>query len=77
MYETLRSQVLNGGALRTGLAAVCHHGMLRGLQMLSRDTTASSRCVVSPTPTVPTNDALVRQLATMILNVQAESRHAY
>ena len=77
MYETLRSQVLNGGALRTGLAAVCHHGMLRGLQILSSNPTTPSRDEPSSTPSAPTNDALVRQLATMILNVQAESRHAY
>jgi hypothetical protein len=76
MYETLRLQVLNGGAQRTDLAALCYHGLLQGLQLLG-----SERSESQPTPairrTAPCNDALVRQLANMILSVQLEPMHVY
>ena len=76
LYETLRAQVLNGGVRRAGLAAVCYHGMLQGLRLLAVNVGASE-----PPPatrrSAPSGDALVRQLANMILSVQSESMHVY
>jgi hypothetical protein len=76
LYETLRAQALNGGVRRAGLAAVCYHGMLQGLRLLAADVGASELPAVT-WRSAPPGDALVRQLANMILSVQSEPMHVY
>jgi len=78
-YESLRTQAIDGGTDRTGLAAVCYHGMLRGLEIVAAEQPAVARhrmtaCDVA----IPCGDrAVVCQLANMILQLQPEPTHAW
>lgn len=72
----MRAQTVRGGAHRAGLAALCYHGMVQGLRLLAAEPAASEP---SPTPrrSELCTDAVVRQLANMILRVQSEAMHVY
>ncbi len=55
---------------------MCYHGMLQGLRLLAADVGASELPAVTRR-SVPSGDAVVRQLANMILSVQSEPMHVY
>lgn len=78
-YESLRTQAINGGTDRTGLAAVCYHGMLRGLEIVAAEPPAVTRQRTGSEDTaIPCGDrAVVCQLANMILQLQPEPTHAW
>lgn len=78
-YESLRIQAIDGGTDRTGLAAVCYHGMLRGLEIVAAEQPVVARHRTGSGDTaVPSGDrAVVRQLANMILQLQPEPTHAW
>jgi len=78
-YESLRSQAIDGGTDRTGLAAVCYHGMLRGLEIVAAEPPAVVRQRTTACDTaIPCGDrAVVCQLANMILQLQPEPTHAW
>jgi len=78
-YESLRTQAIDGGTDRTGLAAVCYHGMLRGLETVAAEQPAVAwhRTTACDTA-IPCGDrAVVCQLANMILQLQPEPTHAW
>jgi len=72
----MRAQTVHGGAHRAGLAALCYHGMVQGLRLFAAESPASEP---SPAPrrSEICADAVVRQLANMILRVQSEAMHVY
>jgi len=78
-YESLRTQAIDGGTDRTGLAAVCYHGMLRGLEIVATEPPAVARHRTAACNTaIPCEDrAVVCQLANMILQLQPEPTHAW
>lgn len=78
-YESLRIQAIDGGTDRTGLTAVCYHGMLRGLEIVAVEPPLMSRQWTGLGDTVvPSGDrAIVHQLANMILQLQPEPSHAW
>ncbi len=79
LYESLRCPSFNG-ARRSGFAVLCYHGMLCGLTLLADNSSVVTRTTAEPS-TVSTrevhSDALVHQLANMILHVQPELTHVY
>lgn len=70
--------MLFGGGRRSELETFCYHGMLKGLRLI-RDQRVRQPLLQSLQPPVhpPMQNAVVRQLANMILVVHAESAHAY
>ena len=85
-YEHLRSAVLRAQARPDGLAAVAYHGLLGGLKIIcsmatpastSTSTSTSMSLQVSAIPVAPppTDEALVRLLANMVLHYQQEVCH--
>ena len=78
LYESLRWHPFNG-AHRPGLAVLCYHGMLCGLTLLADNSSAMTRTAAEPSTASARDvhsDALVHQLANMILHVQSEVTHA-
>jgi len=80
-YETLRGQVLQGGARPDGLGAIVFHGMWHGLVVLLSATpppSISSPAIPDATPTPVAHDPqLVRLLANMLLLTQSKDEYAY
>ena len=79
LYESLRYHPFDG-AHRTGVAVLVYHGMLRGLTLLADNSSATTRTAAEPSTASARevhSDALVHQLANMILHVQSEVIHAY
>lgn len=80
MYEALRTTALYGGGIRSGLTAVIYHGMLHGLMLIATESAPIQQRPAIHTPTLPSltiDKALVRQLANMVLQSQAEVMHVY
>ena len=80
-YETLRGQVLQGGARPDGLGAIVFHGMWDGLVGLLSTTPSpsiSSPAISDSTPVPVAHDPqLVRLLANMLLLTQSKDEYAY
>ena len=74
-YERLRTQVVQGGGRRDVFAVLLYHGMYHGLAQLMC-TSAPQQQPALPSA-LPADHALIRQVANMILNVQAELTHVY
>ena len=74
-YERLRSQALQGGGRRDAFAVLLYHGMYHGLAQLMG--ASGPRRQAAPVAAPPADNALIRQVANMILNVQAELTHVY
>jgi hypothetical protein len=79
LYESLRTEVLQGTTRPEGLGAIVYHGMLDGLSMLMavpRDS-LSPRAHIVPAQNVCVDRGLVRLLANMILQTHSEVKHVY
>ena len=79
-YEQLRGAVLLAQACPEGLAAVVYHGLFGGLKVIGAGTvsTPASPCLPVPATSVepvPSDPALVRLLANMVLLYQQEVSH--
>jgi hypothetical protein len=80
IYETLRSNVLQGLARADGLGAVMYHGMIEGLTILMLPAVPhvayQSR---RATPVDPARDdhMFLHVMANMILQTQSEVKHVY
>ena len=81
-YEQLRAAVVLGQARPEGLAAVVYHGLLGGLKAISAMVRTPN--VVSPQvlsgvapASAPTDPALLRLLANMVLHYAQESTHVF
>jgi len=79
-YEHLRSAVLRAQARPDGLAAVAYHGLLGGLKIICSmatpaSTSTSLQVSAIPVAPPPTDEALVRLLANMVLHYQQEVCH--
>ena len=80
-YEDLRGAVLQARARPEGLAAVAYHGLLGGLKVIGSiampaPSSFSGPCVPAmPAAPRPTEPALVRLLANMVLLYQQEVSH--
>lgn len=78
-YERLRAEVLSGQAASEGLAAMAYHGMVRGLTVLLAELPAA----VSTAPQAPASHVgsldgeLLRVVANMVLQSQAQRQHVY
>lgn len=86
LYESLRTQVLEGAVRPQGLCVFLYHGMVRGLQILAGKLSASSLSVSSPSliektesplPSIPLDTELVRLLANMVSHLQPEANYVY
>jgi hypothetical protein len=87
LYESLRKQVLTGAIRPQGLCVVLHHGMLRGLQILSENPFAEptsppvkqdfSASLRSPSPAISVDADLVSLLANLISSLHPEVRYAH
>ena len=79
-YEQLRCAVLRAQARPEGLAAVAYHGLLGGLKVICSMAVPASASTGLPVPAAPvapwpTDPALVRLLANMVLLYQQEVNH--
>jgi hypothetical protein len=79
-YEDLRGAVLQAQARPEGLAAVAYHGLLGGLKVIGSMAVPAPAPTGLPVPTAPvapspTDPALVRLLANMVLLYQQEVSH--
>lgn len=77
-YEHLRGAVLRAQARPEGLAAVAYHGLLGGLKVIGSmavPAPASTSLPAAPVAPSPTEPALVRLLANMVLLYQQEVSH--
>ena len=79
-YEQLRGAVLLAQACPEGLAAVVYHGLFGGLKVMGASTVPKPAPPCLPVPAtsgepVPSDPALVRLLANMVLLYQQEVSH--
>jgi hypothetical protein len=74
-YERLRRQALQGGGRRDAFAVLLYHGMYYGLAQLMGASDPQRPPVPAPAP--PADNALIRQVANMILHLQAELTPVY
>ena len=76
-YEQLREAVLLAQARPEGLAAVAYHGLCGGLKVICAMAAPAPVATGSPAPVAPspTDPALVRLLANMVLLYQQEAIH--
>jgi hypothetical protein len=79
-YEQLRAEVVSGQARAEGLTAIVYHGMVRGLAVI---LTEVAQEVPSSAPRLPAasekpiDRELLRLIANMVLQSQAEVMHVY
>jgi hypothetical protein len=79
-YEQLRAEALNGRGRPDGLAAMVYHGMIRGLAVILTEPTAEASSSPSRVPAsegVSLDRELLRLIANMVLQSQAEVMHVY
>lgn len=79
-YEQLRGAVLQAQARPEGLAAVVYHGLFGGLKVIGANTVPKPAPPCLPLPVaaveaMPSDPALVRLLANMVLLYQQEVSH--
>ncbi len=80
IYEQLRGAVLRAQARPEGLAAVAYHGLLGGLKVICSMAVPAPVSTGLPVPPAsvapsPSEPALVRVLANMVLLYQQEAIH--
>ena len=79
-YEQLRARVINGQPYPEGLTAIVYHGMIRGLAVILTEPTAEASSSPSRVPApegVSLDRELLRLIANMVLQSQAEVMHVY
>lgn len=76
-YEALRSSVTEGRPRAEGAAALRYHGMLHGLAVLMRASSASPAAARRPCAVIPASDEFVRLVANIVLRTHSELTHVY
>jgi hypothetical protein len=79
IYEALRGDVIAGLARPEGLGAIVYHGLIRGLELLSRAPRSESTPIVTARSmqSVRSDPQFLHLLANMILQTHQEVAHVY
>ena len=79
-YEQLRAEALDAQVRPDGLAAMVYHGMIRGLAVILTEPAPEARSSPSQVPApegISLDRELLRLIANMVLQSQAEVMHVY